>query len=621
MIMKKIKNFINMHFFLISIVIGMLVALCLKLEFSKDNNSIGFWCKPNNMMYILISVGICVLFYYNLKIKDKRLWITSMIVGILFSVLYYFGDLQNLYIYECIPTSKKFILYSFIKLITYTILFMNCILMLFAKVPNIIQKFNTEKELKFFTNNKKSFFLVAIIFFLSYIPFFLYYFPGNINTDNMGSFYQVTGLKAYSNFQPILYTLIFGGLWNLGKSIFGSSTAGIAIYTLFQMICTSVVFSTVLYYMAARKIDGKWRILTFLFLLLNPLNGWFTVRAEKGMLFHLSLILVIIGIADIIHNKGKFFEKKWKVVCFVLVSILMVFIRNNGIYTLLLTFPFLIIICKEIWKKVLTLVLLIFSIIFIIQGPIFNLLDISYSNPAEALSIPMQQYARISKYCGDRLTNKEKENIERYFNCGIEKLANDYTPWFADTVKWDFSVENFNNDKKTFIIQYIKFAFKYPVQTVTSIVFNTGNNFSPNFNVWGVVRNYGTETQEIYTTVGTGDRENFANFTSMYPFENKKIINFKYLDVLNTELVKIPIISDLIENIGFYFWLLILCFAYCVYAKQYKDIVMLLPILGLWVTTIAAPMVDIRYIYPMFLTIPLYIGIIAKNSKIMSEKK
>ena len=118
---------------------------------------------------------------------------------------------------------------------------------LFNKLPVLASKFNTKKEWKLFTNNKKSLFVVALLFFISYLPYFLYYFPGNINTDNIGSLYQITGIKPYSNMQPIVYTLIYGGLWNLGKMIFGTSTAGVATYTVFQMLYTSIVFSIILY--------------------------------------------------------------------------------------------------------------------------------------------------------------------------------------------------------------------------------------------------------------------------------------------------------------------------------------------------------------------------------------
>ena len=613
----KTKEIVSKYKILISIIIGVFIALGLKLNFVQDTNFFGYTTRANDMIYLIFTIAMSVLTYYTIKIKDKRLWIVSILVGIVFAITYYLGDIQNDYIYTYVPTSKKFILYSFIKLITYFVLFTNCVAMLFNKLPLIANKFNSNRKWKFFSNNKKSFWIVALIFFISYIPFFLYYFPGNINTDNIGSLYQITGAKPYSNFQPLLYTLIFGGLWNLGKAIFGTSTAGIALYVVFQMICTSLVFSTIIYYMAKRGISLKWRIAIFLFLLLNPLNGWFVVRCEKGMLFHLSLILVIIGIIDIIYEEEKFFEKKWKPILLALITIILILIRNNGIYALILTIPFLIVACKKIWKPVVTTFGVVLVLVCAIQGPIYKALNIEYSKPGEVLTIPMQQYARITKYASGRLSDEDKEVIKKYFPVDSEKLANDYVPWKSDSVKANFNADEFINDKTTFIIQYFKFAFKFPIQTISSLVLNTGINYSPNFNVWGLARMYGTETQDGYGTVREMEDSTFINFITMFPIEKKVIVNFKFLDDINQEVVNgtLPIISILLTNIGFYFWILVLCFAYCIYKKKYRNMVMLLPILGLWATAIAAPMVDLRYIYPMFLTAPIFIGIILKDCK------
>lgn len=615
--MKKgnIISAIEKHMIPISMVVALLIAFGLKLEFVQEGNFLGYTARANDMIYLLFTIGIGVFIYYTAKIKEKRLWIISILVGIIFAVCYYLGDIQNHYIHTYVPTSKKFILYSFIKLMTYFILFTNCVVMLFHKLPMMAKKMESKKQWSFFTNNKKSFWVIAGIFFVSYLPFLLYYFPGNINTDNIGSWYQITGLKPYSNFQPLIYTFIFGGIWNLGKAIFGTSTAGVALYSIFQMICTSLVFSTILYYMAKREVAFKWRIITFLFLFLNPLNGWFVVRSEKGMLFHLSLILVIIGLIDIIHEKEKFFEKRWKPITLAIITILMILIRNNGIYALLLALPFLIIACKRIWKKTAILFGVILAIIFTIQGPIFKIAKVGYSSPGEVLSIPMQQFARITKYAGDRLSNEDKEVIQQYFPVDSSKLAEDYVPWKSDSTKANFKQDEFKQDKVTFIKQYFKMALKFPVQTVSSVVFNTGINYSPNFNAWGLIRNYGTETQDGYETVSLKDDNVFKEFITNYPIEKKVLVNFGFLNTLNDELIKgnIPIISNLLDNIGFYFWILILCFAYCIYKKQYENMVMMLPTLGLWVTAIAGPMVDLRYIYPMFLTVPLFIGIIMKK--------
>lgn len=618
----NIINAIEKHRTLLSIILAMLIALGLKLEFIQEGNFLGYTARANDMIYLLFSIGIGVFIYYTTKIKEKRLWIISILVGIIFAICYYLGDIQNDYIHTYVPTSKKFMIYSFIKLITYFIVFTNGVVMLFHKLPAIAKKFEGKKQWSFFTNNKKSFWIVAGIFFVSYLPFFLYYFPGNVNTDNIGSLYQITGLKPYFNFQPLIYTFIFGGVWNLGKAIFGSSTGGIAVYTVFQMICTSLVFSTILYYMAKRKVSIKWRMVTFLFLLLNPLNGWFAVRAEKGMLFHLSLILVIIGIIDIVHEKEKFFEKIWKPILLAMITILMILIRNNGIYALLLTLPFLVLACKKIWKKVVVLFGVMLAIVLTIQGPIFKMAKVGYSSPGEVLSIPMQQFARITKYSSDRLSDEDRQVIQRYFPVDSSKLADDYVPWKSDSTKANFKQEEFIEDKTTFILQYFKMALKFPVQTVSSLVFNTGINYSPNFNGWSMIRNYGTETEDGYITVSKGDKEAFDKFIKNDYIEKKVLANFSFLNIINEELVKgtIPVVSNLFGNIGFYFWILILCFAYCIYKKQYENMVMMLPILGLWVTTIAAPMVDLRYIYPMFLTAPLFIGIIIQdNNKVNHE--
>ena len=77
----------------------------------------------------------------------------------------------------------------------------------------LIEKFDTNKKWKLFDGNIKSLLFVALIFFITYIPFFLNYYPGNVNTDSVGSILQITGEAKYTNFQPLLYTLIVGGIW------------------------------------------------------------------------------------------------------------------------------------------------------------------------------------------------------------------------------------------------------------------------------------------------------------------------------------------------------------------------------------------------------------------------
>ena len=89
---KKYKTFISIFF-------ALFVALGLKLEFNRETNFMGYTSRANDMIYLIFIIGISILLYYNLKNRNKRLWIVAICVGIIFSICYYLGDIQNTYMY------------------------------------------------------------------------------------------------------------------------------------------------------------------------------------------------------------------------------------------------------------------------------------------------------------------------------------------------------------------------------------------------------------------------------------------------------------------------------------------------------------------------------------------
>lgn len=624
-ISNKLKN---KKFHIIAFIIAFFSAFALNIQFDKDSNWLGFIAKDTFSFFILMFiVGIYFLVNYSLKIKNKRLTICSLVLGGIFALTYFIGYLGETYLNTTIPTSKKFLLYTVLKIMCYFFIFSSVIKALIFNLDKIrIKNSNTlKKEYTFFTNNKKSIILVALVFLISYIPYILYYYPGTIFYDNMQSLLQITGKIEYNNFQPILYTLIYGGLWNLGKTIFESGNAGILLYTIFQAVFASFTFSTVLYYMAKRRVSIRWRIITFIILILNPLTGMFVVRGEKGLLFHLSLILVVIGIIDILYDKEKFFEKKVKPILLVLITIFMIFIRNNGIYTILLTVPFILI---AIWKNkkllIKTAITLIAPIVisFVIQGPIFSMLGIEGTLPREMFSIPAQQIGRIIKYENDNLTEEEQQEINQYIE--IEALGENYRPELADHTKGEIKSEQLEKDKLGFIKLYFKLAIKYPLHTITAFIDNTFAYYAPNATYIGGISNYNDETKDVLTNWYVSENPNEITNYEEYDYYPQHIVDFSLLDTINTELSwkRIPIFSLLFTGIGLYFWILLFLATYYIYKREYNKICILLPIFWLWLTNIAGPVVDIRYIYSIILIMPLYIGItfeITKNKKIEEQ--
>ena len=93
------------------------------------------------------------------------------------------------------------------------------------------------------------------------------------------------------------------------------------------------------------------------------------------------------------------------------------------------------------------------------------------------------------------------------------------------------------------------------------------------------------------------------------------ILNIPIIDdIINSIYEKqIPIVS-LIANIGFAFWIVLTLLFYNIYKKKYNYLLMFIPIGALYLTCLASPVSgELRYIYAMFLSLPLFITFLQKS--------
>ena len=119
----------------------------------------------------------------------------------------------------------------------------------------------------------------------------------------------------------------------------------------------------------------------------------------------------------------------------------------------------------------------------------------------------------------------------------------------------------------------------------------------------------------IYTGVNT---EEFGEENNVYKFTEAPIVKIELLDKIN-EFVNtrdLPIISMFI-SIGFLFWIILACITYIIYKKEYKKILIFLPVLFIWLTALASPVFcEPRYVYSIFTCLPLFIAISLKKEEI-----
>ena len=99
--------------------------------------------------------------------------------------------------------------------------------------------------------------------------------------------------------------------------------------------------------------------------------------------------------------------------------------------------------------------------------------------------------------------------------------------------------------------------------------------------------------------------------------EETPIVEIPILDSMINAIYEkqIPIVS-LIANIGFVFWIVLGLVFYNIYQKRYKYLLMFIPVGILYLTCLASPVSgELRYIYSMFVSLPLFIGFSFKNDK------
>ena len=193
----------------------------------------------------------------------------------------------------------------------------------------------------------------------------------------------------------------------------------------------------------------------------------------------------------------------------------------------------------------------------------------------------------MQKYHGDELDEYTKEQINSFFKC--ENIGEKYNPILSDPVKAELNVTYFSENKGEFINLWLKLLKGYFKDYVESFISNS----------------YGYYYPEAVNWITCKDMEE-----NRYGIKFSQLIDGKLISKISslTDRRDIPMVSMCL-SVGMAFWLILLSLGYEIYMNRYKNIVIYIPILVLWLTLIASPVFcEYRYAYSMFTILPLYIG-------------
>lgn len=588
--MEKIKTLWRKAKPITILLLSVFVTFAMNMNMDK-NTAIRYSFTGNSIFWSIFFILTYWLLNKISKIENRRLKICSILLAILFASFEIVGNTIDNYLdLSGILESRIALIKSIIKWFGYAIL-------LYAVIANIFKKLEekgfSKGTCKWFTNNKRTFFWVWGLIFVAWIPYFLNYYPGVITADSMGQICQSLGIYNITNHHPVFHTFFIGIAMNIGKAL-EDYNLGVAIYSIVQMIVASGIFSFAIYYMAKRNVDARFRVLTLLFYAFYPVNALYSITMWKDIPFAVAMLIFTIMMTEIAINQDHFMKSKRKNVLLVISMLLVILFRNNGFYVVLLMIPCLFIFARQHYKKLIVISCIVLATYMIWKGPIFSILNIKEGSSREALSIPLQQFARITKYHSDTLTEEERWRIYKYLP--TDTLAEDYTPKISDPVKNNFSNEAFAEDKAGFIKLWIKLCLKYPRAAIESFLCNSYGYWYPEAIHWVVGREVFETTQEDELALQLADTP---------------IVDLQELEEFDSLLDRRDLpLNSMLYSIGFTVWIAIMMLMYVIYKKRYKLIIIYIPVGILWLTCLASPVFgEFRYIYSIFTCLPLLMGI------------
>lgn len=551
-----------------------------------------------SLTYLIL--GIFLYYLYN-NYNNKNEYKGFKILAVIFSLFMIFGySYDKINSWDFVFGNFIFVLISIIKLIGYYTLFNIALHKIYDFIKNLkIREFKSKLITKI---NEKPMLYGAIFILICWLPYIISFYPAILSpdpTNQIKSFFgiptrYIEGVELIdpnvliTNDNPFLHTVLLGGSVKIGHTL-GSDNFGLFIYSIIQI---TILISTLAYsikYLKKLKAPNIFTIITLLIYSLIPVFPLYAMSAVKDVIFGSLILIFVIKLFDLIrynHYKKKDYIK------LALLCLAICLSRNNGIYHVMLSLPFVMIFMKEIRVKILLVLLTSIPLYLAFVHIGLPLLHITEGNKREMYSVPFQQTARYVKYYNKDLTDKERDIIDKVLN--IDTLVDRYDPVKADSVKNGFNALSTDEDFSNYLKVWVNLILRHPNVCIEATANNVFGYFYPNTTKWYI---YYKEYNERLNETGI--------FNYHYIKELK--VPRDILSGYGVAFPHIPIVGMFV-NIGFVVWLYLFMLAVLIKEKLQKYIVVIAPALSLILVCIASPAnTYFRYALPFVFALPITI--------------
>ena len=314
----------------------------------------------------------------------------------------------------------------------------------------------------------RRFCLIFLLLFLTWLPYLLRYAPGFILGDSLGSIRQALNYSRLDNRNPVLYTLLIRlCLFLSGAFSTGDVTGGCFLYSLLQMLFVSACLAYLIEWLCLRfRLRPLWRGVLIALYGLSPYVAQNSIAMWKDPIFSAAITVWTLLLFDFCRSRGTIAEKRGWRLGFTLITVLILFSRNNGITAVALTVLFLFpALCRgekamaAPGKRVIALLLAVLVLWGLVTGPGYRALNIGGIPREESVGMMLNQMARVAVYGGE-MSEADRAYLDSVLP--IEEYPTCYRPCCIDLLKWDPRVNTEALYSTRFYITWASLLLKNP---------------------------------------------------------------------------------------------------------------------------------------------------------------
>jgi len=511
---------------------------------------------------------------------DIRSYLIALITGtILASLTVFCGEMRAAGSLQFLSV-KHFFLF-----LVWLLIFGSVILLLFALIERQT-KHGLKKE-GIFGRIAGSWIVVFVLLVLCWLPAWLAFWPGSFSPDSITQFYAYYN-EDHSTHHPLLHTLFLGFCMVLGidASPEGYATGGLALYCGIQLVLTAGCVAYAVNWLKRRGVPVWARLIVTVLFAFNPFYAPWAFYSQKDVLFGALVLMFCLQLVDL----WKFGMKPLRLIQFAVIAVLMMLLRNNGIYALALLVPFAIWWAQGRRIRVAALLAVCMALYLAVNAVLVYVLDAGAGSKVEILSIPLQQIARTIKENPEARDMDEDGVLDTLF--GDADIIGLYDEQIADPLKWNvdydvldenipallklwakIGVRNFDTYVEAFLAQNLPYLLPY------SDMFQTFD--------------FGVQQPEWFPIEETSY---LPGLRAAYE-EYEETLSF--MGIPGTRLLCDP---------AFYVWLCITGFALACYRKNRGLMTAFGFLIAVWFTSLLGPVAIMRYMLGVYYTAPVLLG-------------